>query len=105
MPVKATFNKKWKLEVQTGLEKGLLEMVLAIDSRAKALTPVDKGGLVGSQQVSKINGLEYVIKSGNGGIPYARRQYFENTRKPKWLEKAAESVARGDTSKYFRNKI
>ena len=91
-------------DMLTGVELGMLEVVTTIDARAKMLTPVLSGNLVNSQKITKIDDVTYSIRSGGGRIPYARRQYFENKRKDRWLEKAAESIVRGDVGKYFRNK-
>lgn len=104
MPVVVKINKRWSLDVEQGLEKGLAEMVTDIDRRSKMITPIQTGNLVNSQRISRLGAFAYLITSGGGRVPYARRQYYENKRKPRWLEKAADSVIRGNTEKYFRNK-
>ena len=104
MPVKANFNKRWSLDVEDGLERGLAEMVTDIDKRSKILTPIQTGNLVNSQIISRFGALAYKITSGSAKVPYARRQYYENKTKSGWLEKAADAVIRGNTAKYFRNK-
>lgn len=102
--VKTTFNKKWSLQVTTGLERGLLELVSDIQQRSDILAPIDSGALVNSSRIDKLGSLAYAITYGSGRVPYARRQFFENKTHSRWLEKAADSVTRSNTDKYFKNK-
>lgn len=106
MPVK--FYKGWTKNIEGSMEKGLLEEVIDIGTRANIIAPKLTGALVGSRNTRKTGNLEYTISYGGGKVPYAKRRYFENNKHPnskKWLEKAAESVSRGDVGKYYRDKI
>lgn len=103
--VQVNIDSNWQSKQTRGLEQGLAELVTDIDRRSKALTPVLSGNLVNSQRIARLGALAYSITSGSARVPYARRQYYTNRTKSRWLEKAAESVTRGDTSKYFRNKV
>lgn len=105
MPVVVKINRNWSNQVESGLAKGFAEMVFDIDRRAKILTPVKTGNLVNSQRITRLGELAWSITSGGGRIPYARRQYYEHKTKSHWLEKAADSVFRGNTAKYYRNKL
>lgn len=107
MPVKKTYNRNWATEISTAQQRGLLEMVTTVDERAKILAPKDTRALVNSAVISPIKD-GYTVKFGGGKVPYARRRHFENFKNPGslgYLERAGESVARGDTAKYFRDKI
>ena len=108
MKVKVTMNQNWdSIKKADWLDIGLLEMSTDIDRRAKALAPVETSALRNSGEVSPItNG--YKISFGSSRVPYARRRHFENRKNPQtkgYLAKAGDSVARGNTAKYFRSKI
>lgn len=108
MEVKITMKRGWQDSLLTGMNKGLLEMVLDIDKRSAVLAPKDTRALVNDRKVSVLGRLAYQLKYGSGRTPYARRRHFENKKNPQtkgYLSKAAESVTRGDTSRYFRGKI
>jgi len=105
--VKVTMKPNWDKQIASSLKKGLLEMAVDIDKRAKIIAPVETGALVNSGQVSPIAD-GYKISFGSSKVPYARRRHFENRKNPQtkgYLAKAGDGVARGDKSKYFRGKI
>lgn len=107
MPVKVKMNRNWSQQVSSQLNAGLLEMTTDIHKRAVILAPVDTGALRNSGEVDKIqNG--YRVTFGSERVPYARKRHFENRKNPQtrgYLAKAGDSVARGNTQKYFRGKI
>jgi hypothetical protein len=108
MSVKITMNANWT-KVQQGkwLQGGLLEMATDIHRRASAFAPVDTGALRNSGRIDSVND-GYKITYGSSRVPYARRRHFENKKNPQtlgYLAKAGDSVVRGNTSKYWRNKI
>ena len=103
---KVTMKKGW---VSTaGLERGLAEMATDIDTRAKVLAPKDTRALVNSGRIKRLSAVAYQISFGSSQVPYARMRHFENKKNPQtlgYLSRAADSVARSDKSKYFRNKV
>lgn len=103
MPVQVKINTGWDKKQLNGLDVGLLELTLDIDRRSKILAPVDTGALVNSAVVARTRD-GYSITYGSSRVPYARRQFFENKTKSRYLTRAAESVTRGSLSKYFRDK-
>lgn len=108
MSVKITMNANWT-KVQQGkwLQGGLLEMTTDIHSRSSVLAPKDTRALVNSGRIDSVND-GYKITYGSSRVPYARRRHFENKKNPQtlgYLAKAGDSVVRGNTSKYWRNKI
>ena len=104
MAVKVTMKANWLQDLEKSMKRGVLEMAVDIDKRAKILAPVDTGALVNSGAITPVS-KGYKISFGNSRVPYARRQHFENRTKSLYLYKAADSVTRSDMSKYFRNKI
>ena len=103
---KVTMKPGW--DSQRGLEEGLAEMATDIHTRASILAPKDTRALVNSGKIERKNSTEYVIKFGGGKVPYARIRHYINKKNPQtlgYLAKAADSVSRGDKSKYFRNKV
>lgn len=130
MAVKLTLNSNYQKVIKGDFTKeGLFEMVVDIERRAKAFAPRDTAALVNSAAISKItNG--YKLSFGSSRVPYARIQHDGGVIKPKnakvlawkkagqwifaksvrikptkYLEKSADAIARGNVSKYFRNKI
>lgn len=107
MPVKVTMNRNWSRQIESQLNAGLLEMATDIHKRAVILAPVDTGALRNSGDVDRVtNG--YAVRFGSARVPYARKRHFENRKNPQtrgYLAKAGESVARGNTGKYFRGKV
>jgi len=108
MAVKVTYNSNWTKVIKGDwTEKGLLELTTDVHRRSKMLAPVLTRALVNSGVIESIpNG--YRVKYGSPRVPYARKRHFENNKHPQtkyYLSKAGESVARGDKSKYFKDKI
>ena len=104
---KVTMMRGW--DSTQGLERGLAEMATDIHKRASVLAPKDTRALVNSGKIARMGSLAYKISFGNDGkVPYARRRHFENRKNPQtlgYLSRAADSVARSDKGKYFRNKV
>jgi hypothetical protein len=90
----------------SNLKAGMLEMVTEIHKRAVMLAPTDTGALVNSGRIKTIP-MGYAVTFGSSRVPYARRRHFENKKNPQtleYLEKAGDSVVKGNTSKYFRGR-
>lgn len=107
MPVKVNIDKSWSQKIQRNLNAGLLEMAIDIERRAKILAPILTGALRNSGVVAPVP-QGYSITFGSSRVPYARRRHYENKKNPQtigYLQKAGESVARGDKTKYFRSKV
>lgn len=103
---KITMKRGW--DSTEGLERGLAEMATDIHSRASILAPKDTRALVNSGKIARIGAMAYKISFGGGAVPYALRRHYENQKNPQtlgYLSRAADSVARSDKSKYFRNKV
>lgn len=104
---KVTMKPNW--DSTQGLERGLAEMATDIHRRASILAPKDTRALVNSGKIERTGTAEYTISFGNDGrVPYARMRHFVNKKNPQtigYLAKAADSVARSDKGKYFKNKI
>jgi len=107
MKVKINMKKGWETDLAKAVQNGLLEMANDIRTRAVILAPVETGALKNSGVVEPVaNG--YRIRFGSERVPYARRRHFENKKNPQtlgYLARGADSVARGNISKYFRNKV
>lgn len=98
---------KWLNATDQELDRAVAEMATDIDRRAKMLAPVDSGNLVSSGRVKRNKLASYQVSFGDNQVPYARRRHFENKKNPqtlRYLEKAGDSVSRGNISKYLRNK-
>lgn len=108
MAVKVTYNSNWTKVIKGDwTEKGLLELTTDVHRRSKMLAPVLTRALVNSGVIESIPN-DYRVKYGSPRVPYARKRHFENNKHPQtkyYLSKAGESVARGDKSKYFKDKI
>lgn len=105
--VRMNIKPNWAGQIERSLFTGLLELATDVDTRAKILAPKDTRALVNSSTISK-RGNDVQIKFGSSRVPYARKRHFENQKNPQtigYLEKAGESVIRGNTAKYFRGKI
>jgi hypothetical protein len=107
MPVKVTMRPNWDGNIEQNLKDGVLEMATDIHRRAIVIAPKDSRALVNSGVIEPVtNG--YKIKFGSSRVPYARKRHFENKKNPQtlgYLAKAGDSVARGNTAKYFSKKI
>lgn len=107
MTVKVTMKPNWSQQIELGMQRALLEMATDIHRRATDRAPLETGALKNSGRIESVsNG--YKIVFGSSRVPYARRRHFENRKNPStigYLAIAGDSVARGDKSKYFRNKV
>ena len=103
-----TIDKNWSGKVSKGMEAGLAEMATDIHKKSSMLAPKASSALVNSGMIKKTADFEYTISYGSSKVPYARRRHYENKKNPqtiRYLEKAGESVKRGNQEKYWRNKI
>lgn len=103
---KVTMKPNW--DSTQGLERGLAEMATDIHRRASILAPKDTRALVNSGKIARMGAMAYKISFGSSVVRYARRRLYENKKNPQtigYLTKAADSIARSDKSKYFKNKI
>lgn len=83
----------------------MAEMAVDILTRATINAPKESGALVRSGRVNPVGTNQYSVSFGDNSVRYARRRHFENKKNPqtlKYLEKAGESVTRGNIGKYFR---
>lgn len=103
MKVLVKIDKNWDTKQLANLDIGLLELTLDIDKRSKMLAPVQTGALVNSAKIARALG-GYSITYGNDRVPYARRQFFENKTKSRYLTRAADAIVRGSLTRYFGNK-
>lgn len=107
MQAKITMKPNWDGQIEDGMKRALLEMSTDIHRRAVINAPIKTSALRNSGRVEPVqNG--YAIRFGSSRVPYARKREFENFKNPQtkhYLGRAGDSVARGDKSKYFRNKI
>lgn len=105
--VKIKMYAGWQSKVLKEVDTGLLEMTTDIHTRSTVLAPKDTRALVNSGRIGKVTG-GYKVTYGSSRVPYARRRHFENKKNPqtlRYLEKAGDSVARGNVGKYFRGKV
>lgn len=105
--VKIDMKKGWSQKIERGLKAGLLEMATDIQRVAADRAPVDSGALRNSGEVEPVRD-GYRIRFGSARVPYARIRHYENRKNPSsigYLAKAGDSVARSDTSRYFRRKV
>ena len=103
---KVTMKAGW--DSTAGLERGLAEMAVDIDKRAKILAPKLTRALVNSGKVARTGDMEYTISFGSSKVPYALRRHYENKKNPQtlgYLSRAADAVARSDKGKYFKGKV
>lgn len=103
----SSLTGEWLKATTNELDIAVAEMITDIDRRAKTLAPVDRGNLAASGKIERIKAGSYKVTFGSNSVPYARRRHFENKKNPQtlgYLEKAGDSVSRGDITKYLRNK-
>lgn len=103
--VKSILVSKWTPETEQSLDGTVLEIATDIHRRAVALAPVDTRNLVNSGKIVRNRTADYSIVFGSLRVRYARRRHYENKKNPqtlRYLERAGDSVARGNTRKYFR---
>lgn len=85
-------------------DAAMAEVAIDIMRIAQMNAPKDSGALVRSGRVNRA-GSEWVVTFGDNSVRYARRRHYENKKSPqtlKYLERAGESVAKGNPTKYFR---
>lgn len=109
MPVKVTSTlvSRWVPQTLEKQDKAVLEMATDIHRRAIVLAPKDTRALVNSGRIERVAQGHYRVKFGGGRVKYAKRRHYENKKNPqtlRYLERAGDSVYRGNTTKYFRNK-
>lgn len=110
---KVTMKKGW--DSTKGLERGLAEMATDIHRRASILAPKKDRHLVNSGRIKRLGSTAYQISFGNNGrVPYARihelggytgRGYNTPIVAKHYLGRAADSVSRGNTVRYFKGKV
>lgn len=103
--VKITPVSAWSPSKERHMNTGLLRMALDIDRLAKVYAPFDKGNLVNSGRVAKVNG-GYAVMFGGSNVPYAKRRHYENKKNPgtkRYLERAGNQTVK-QTDKYFGDK-
>jgi hypothetical protein len=103
--VRVSMKPGWDSDILNGIESGEAELMVDIHRRSNILAPVDTGAMVNSSLIQKLGRFVFSITYGNSRVRYARRQFFENKTKSRYLSKAAENVMRGDISRYFRGKV
>lgn len=102
---KSVLGTVWLGATTAQLDAAALEIATDIDRRAKILAPVDTRALVNSGRIERIGIAAFKIIFGSSKVPYARIRHFENRKNPQtlgYLEKAGDSVARGNVDKYLR---
>lgn len=96
----------WITKEKKTIDDVTAEMAVDILSRAQMNAPKDSGALVRSGRVKKADGGKgYTVQFGDNSVRYAYRRHFENNKNPGtllYLEKAGESVQKGNIKKYFR---
>lgn len=95
---------QWLRSEKSTIDDITVEMAVDILNRAIANAPKDTGALVRSGRVVKF-GEGYTVQFGDNSVRYAYRRHFENNKNPQtllYLEKAGDSVKKGNIKKYFR---
>ena len=89
------------------LQAGVLNLASDIKRQAVDNAPVLSSNLIKSVKVTPTaDGVE--VSFGNDAVKYANRRHWENNRHPQtrlYLQRAAQQVASGDLTKYFRGLI
>ena len=101
----STLTTTWLSATDVDMDRAVLEMATDIDRRAKVLAPVDTGNLVNSSKIKREKQASYSVSFGSSRVPYARIRHEINRKNPqtlRYLERAGDSVARGNVSKYIR---
>ena len=94
----------WLRNEESVLDGVTTEMAVDILNRAIMNAPKESGALVRSGRVVKA-GRGYTVQFGDNSVQYAYRRHFENNKNPGtllYLEKAGDTVAKGNIRKYFR---
>lgn len=95
----------WVNKEKRKLDDVTAEMGVDILNRAIMNAPKDTGALVRSGRVVKAGGKGYTVQFGDNSVRYAYRRHFENQKNPqtlKYLQRAGDSVTKGNIKKYFR---
>lgn len=103
----STLVSKWLPKTEQGLDAGMLELATDIHRRSAINAPKDTRALVNSGTVTRKSLGYYIIRYGSGRVRYARRRHYENKKNPQtlgYLEKAGDSVTRGNVYKYFKGR-
>lgn len=104
--VKVISNKVSVLnDTKKQLDGVTAEIAVDILNRAQMNAPKASGALVRSGRVTKADGGGYTVTFGDNSVRYAYRRHFENKKHPEtllYLEKAGDSVVKGNIQKYFR---
>lgn len=96
---------QWVKDEKGTLEDVTAEMAVDILNRAQMNAPKDSGALVRSGRVIPADGGGWTVQFGDGSVRYAYRRHFENNKNPQtllYLERAGDSVKKGNIKKYFR---
>ena len=96
---------QWVNKEKKNLDDVTAEMGVDIINRAIMNAPKDSGDLVRSGRVVKAPGRGYTVQFGDNSVRYAYRRHFENNKNPqtlRYLERAGDSVTKGNIKKYFR---
>lgn len=106
MTVKVTDNlPKWLREEKKRQDAAMQEVANDVLIRARMNAPIDSGKLVASGRVKQLKDGSYTVVFGDGSVKYAQKRHYENKKNPqttKYLEKAGDTVKRGNVKKYFR---
>lgn len=104
--VEVTFpTVEWISTEKKSWSRAAAEMGTDILNRAIMNAPKLSGALVRSGRLVKTGEASYAVTFGDNQVRYAYRREYENKKHPStihYLKNAAESVQRGNTSKYFR---
>lgn len=107
MVFKSILSTKWLHQTQAENDLSALDMATTIHTRAVMLAPEESGALVNSGRVERIGKAFYRIIFGSSQVPYARIRHYENKKNPQtlgYLEKAGDSVSRGNVDKFLRKR-
>lgn len=109
---KVTMKPNW--DSTKGLERGVAEMATDIHKRASILAPKKDRHLVNSGVIKRLGVGTYMIRFGSSVAPYARihelggdtgRNYATKIVAKHYLGRAADGVERGNTVRYFKDKV
>lgn len=106
--LKVDIKGQWDKDIESGMEAGMMAMMVDVDYRSSVLAPKDTSALVNSRRLKKTAPGEITLSYGSSKVPYARQRHFTNRKNPGtvgYLAKAGDSVSRSDKSKYFKGKV
>ena len=96
---------RWTKDEKAKMEAITVEMAVDILNRAQMNAPKETGALVRSGRVIKAPEGGYNVQFGDNSVRYAYRRHFENNKNPGtllYLQKAGDSVVKGNIKKSFR---